>query len=224
MFYDYRILMQMRHFAPELIVWGGRWYLRYNEEGAIAGVLEDWRRESERLQVDYGIHVYNDCSTDNTECVLREAAPKNPRVVVTNPHNLGHGGTVLRGYREVRSNWVFQVDGDNEITPAHFDALWPRRKAYDFLLGWQEHRPFAFGSSRHYVGGALDRALALWPTARCEWPLPPHPSFLFEASSSPYSPRRLCAACYLKRLGFQGAGFSSAGAVPHTYHRQRVHR
>lgn len=112
----------------------------YNEETAVAPVLGAWAAELARLGVDYRLSVYDDGSADGTGAILDELARGNPRMVVVHQANRGHGPTILRGYREARSEWVFQVDSDGEMSEDAFAALWQRREAYDLLIGSRADR------------------------------------------------------------------------------------
>jgi dolichol-phosphate mannosyltransferase len=115
----------------------------YNEEGAIAAVLAKWVKELDTLNINYQIHPYNDGSKDNTAAILEAEAKKYPeRVIVHNKKNSGHGPTILQGYREQSavSEWVFQMDSDDEMGPEKFGDLWEQRDQYDFLIGIRDGR------------------------------------------------------------------------------------
>jgi dolichol-phosphate mannosyltransferase len=117
----------------------------YNEEGAIAGVLAGWTGELSRLGIDYEIRVYDDGSRDRTGDVVAGLAAANPRIVATRQQNRGHGPTVLRGYLEAGSAWIFQVDGDGEIGPGDFEQFWRCREQFDFLIGYRADRQSVLG-------------------------------------------------------------------------------
>ena len=116
----------------------------YNEEGAIAAVLDKWLSMLDRLvDVEYRIHVYNDGSKDKTKEILAQYEKgRENKLVVHNKPNSGHGATILLGYQENSRNydWLFQVDSDDEMGPELFPDLWARRSNYDFLLGIREGR------------------------------------------------------------------------------------
>ncbi len=112
----------------------------YNEETAIAGVLASWAVDLERLDVDYRLAVYDDGSADGTPRILGDLAERDPRLRIVRHSNRGHGPTILRGYREARSPWVFQVDSDGEMASSHFGSLWRERERYDFLVGDRQDR------------------------------------------------------------------------------------
>ena len=115
----------------------------YNEEGAIAGVLDSWAAELERLGIDYRLAVYDDGSRDGTGRILAELAARNPRLRATRHENRGHGPTILRGYHEARTPWILQIDSDGEMAASHFGSLWRQRDSYDFLLGARQDRASA---------------------------------------------------------------------------------
>lgn len=113
----------------------------YNEEGAIANVLEKWTKELDRLNIDYVINVYNDGSKDNTSIILKDFALKNERVIAHDKLNSGHGPTILKGYIDsTDAAWIFQIDSDDEMGPENFERLWRQRGQYDFLIGRRKDR------------------------------------------------------------------------------------
>ncbi len=116
----------------------------YNEQDAIADVLRQWCDMLNRLEIDYGIFVYNDGSKDDTAAVIKATALEigNGRIHLIDKPNSGHGPTILRGYRERvgQSTWSFQMDSDNEMGPNAFERLWEQRANYSFLLGSRDGR------------------------------------------------------------------------------------
>lgn len=114
----------------------------YNEEGAIGAVIEKWTNELNKLQIEYNIFAYNDGSKDNTAVILEDIAKNQPKIIVVNKTNSGHGSTILKAYRDNAPNytWIFQIDSDDEMGPEGFAALWEKRNEYDFLLGIRDGR------------------------------------------------------------------------------------
>ncbi len=81
----------------------------FNEEGAVAGVIEDVRR----VMPGVPILVVDDASTDSTAFVARKAGAH----VLPLPHHLGLGGCVQAGYKlafELGFLYVIRVDGDGQ--------------------------------------------------------------------------------------------------------------
>lgn len=108
----------------------------YNEEGAIAHVIQKWTHELTRLGISFNIHAYNDGSRDKSLSILHSLASENINLIVHDKKNSGHGPTILQGYRDSSNvEWIFQTDSDNEIGPESFEKLWNNRNQYDFLIG-----------------------------------------------------------------------------------------
>jgi len=108
----------------------------YNEEEIIEETLDVWVTELKRVGIDFKCQVYNDGSKDNTLEVIKKYAQTCPQVEFKNKENSGHGPTILNGYRENNdSEWIFQVDSDNELSPEFFETLWKNRENYDLLVG-----------------------------------------------------------------------------------------
>jgi glycosyltransferase involved in cell wall biosynthesis len=112
----------------------------YNEAGNIAEVIGEWTTVLDRLGIDYLLTVYDDGSRDGTEQVVRGLAADQRRLRIERHSNMGHGPTILRGYREARGEWVLQIDSDREIRAAAFEQLWRHREEYDLLMGRRTDR------------------------------------------------------------------------------------
>lgn len=108
----------------------------YNESEGIQAAITQWVNELQRLNIDFCCHVYDDGSHDDTLAILQAAAAANPRVKAYHHANMGHGPTILRGYREqCDAEWILQIDGDNEIDALEFESFWKQRERYDILVG-----------------------------------------------------------------------------------------
>ncbi|HEV8415052.1 MAG TPA: glycosyltransferase family 2 protein [Bryobacteraceae bacterium] len=84
----------------------------FNEEGAVAGVVEEVRSTVPGTP----ILVVDDCSRDATRSRARSAGAQ----VLAMPHHLGLGGCVQAGYRlayELGFDYVIRVDGDGQHDP-----------------------------------------------------------------------------------------------------------
>jgi glycosyltransferase involved in cell wall biosynthesis len=113
----------------------------FREAEIIASVLDAWCGMLDRERIDYELLAYDDGSPDATLAILQERASARPRIVVASHANRGHGPTIVRGYREARGDWVFQVDSDEEMSPDSFPLLWSRRADHDFLIARREGGP-----------------------------------------------------------------------------------
>ena len=68
---------------------------------------------------DYELILVDDCSTDNSLAVLRQAEAPNVRVIAL-PRNLSTGGARNAGIAAARGEWIILLDSDDELVP---DAL-----------------------------------------------------------------------------------------------------
>lgn len=108
----------------------------YNEQDSLRACAMSWITALDELGIDHQLLILDDGSRDDTPAVLRELA-KLPTVRAISKPNEGHGPTILRGYREgvFNSEWVFQVDSDDEIPATAFARVWNARDNHDAVLG-----------------------------------------------------------------------------------------
>ena len=90
----------------------------YNEQDSIVKVINNLKNNAP--DVDY--LIVNDCSTDNTEKILRE----NGFNYINNPINLGIGGGVQAGYlyaQQYGYDIAVQMDGDGQHDPKYLSKV-----------------------------------------------------------------------------------------------------
>ena len=90
----------------------------YNEQDSIVRVINNLKDNAP--DVDY--LIVNDCSTDNTEKILRE----NGFNYINNPINLGIGGGVQAGYlyaQQYGYDIAVQMDGDGQHDPKYLSKV-----------------------------------------------------------------------------------------------------
>ena len=90
----------------------------YNEQDSIVKVINNLKNNAP--DADY--LIVNDCSTDNTEKILRE----NGFNYINNPINLGIGGGVQAGYLYAQQNGydiAVQMDGDGQHDPKYLSKV-----------------------------------------------------------------------------------------------------
>ncbi len=127
----------------------------YNEEESLPTCVASWIATLDRVGIDYRLLVIDDGSTDATAATVAEL-DRHERVVAVSKPNQGHGPTILEGYRVAArtSEWVFQVDSDDEIPADAFPALWMLRHGVQAVFGIRLDR---------YQ--SLDRKLISWVAA-----------------------------------------------------------
>jgi len=105
-------------------------------------VLDDWIGVCERLGIDFEITIYDGGSTDATLDIVRASIEANAqgRVVLKVLPGVPHGPSILQGYRESSSDWLFQMDSDDAFGTEAFEQLWQRREEFDLLIGCRTGR------------------------------------------------------------------------------------
>lgn len=116
----------------------------YNERDNILRVI----RALEETKLPYDYLVINDCSRDDTLEILKKAGAN----YLSNPINLGIGGTVQTGYCYARDHGydiAVQMDGDGQHNPAYLkDLVTPiERGEADVVIGSRFIKKEGFQSS-----------------------------------------------------------------------------
>lgn len=116
----------------------------YNEEECIADVVSSWSKiiNSEELKGSK-LLIVNDGSKDNTGKILDSLQPNNSSLIVIHQKNAGHGNALVHGYQralELKPDWIFQTDSDNQFVPEDFWLLWKERDKSRFILGRRKIR------------------------------------------------------------------------------------
>jgi glycosyltransferase involved in cell wall biosynthesis len=94
----------------------------YNEERAIAAVVEDLNNVGREHGLDLNVIVINDCSTDSTAEVISGLKC----ISLYLPVNLGIGGAVQTGFKYAFENeydFAVQVDGDGQHPASEIPKL-----------------------------------------------------------------------------------------------------
>jgi glycosyltransferase involved in cell wall biosynthesis len=91
----------------------------FNEDRTIAQLLEQVRA----VPVAKEIIVVDDFSTDGTRAILESEVLNDDTRVFLHSKNLGKGGAVRTGLRNVRGDVVIIQDGDLEYDPRDYQAL-----------------------------------------------------------------------------------------------------
>jgi dolichol-phosphate mannosyltransferase len=116
----------------------------YNEEACIKDVVTLWQKELSRiLGNNFSILVVNDGSKDRTGLILENLKHNLSHVLVEHQDNGGHGNALLNGYKkalELKPEYVFQTDSDNQFSPSDFEKLWALRENSQMILGFRSTR------------------------------------------------------------------------------------
>lgn len=133
----------------------------YNEADCISKVVLAWSAELRKIGT-YKIIVINDGSRDNTGEILDQLAAQDAGICPIHQRNSGHGAAIIKGYNEalrLNSQWVFQVDSDDQFSPSNFADLWNLRESSPFILGQRKTRRDPL--HRRIISGILRTLIAL---------------------------------------------------------------
>jgi len=115
----------------------------YNEEGAIAKVVDEWHAIAESVGNGSKLVIFNDGSKDNTLRILENIKNKYPHLIVVDKENTRHGPTCILAYKYAiaeNADWVFQTDSDGQTTSGDFRHFWEKRNVCDFIIGYRAKR------------------------------------------------------------------------------------
>ncbi|MDB4917374.1 MAG: family 2 glycosyl transferase [Gemmatimonadetes bacterium] len=96
----------------------------YNEEGGIQTAVAAVQEHVLSLVPGAEVVVVNDGSRDRTGALADAIADADPRVRVLHTPNGGHGTALMRGLADARGEYMFLIDGDNQIPIESFQTLW----------------------------------------------------------------------------------------------------
>ncbi len=118
----------------------------YEEEHAIAGIVERVAEVLRSMNLSFEIIVVDDGSGDGTS---REAAKAGARVC-SHPYNMGNGAAVKTGIRNARGSSIVLLDADGQHPPEEIPRLLKQLGPYDLVVGARSsksnssiHRNFA---------------------------------------------------------------------------------
>lgn len=124
----------------------------YNEESTLEEILS--RVEAVELPMEREIILVNDCSTDNTEAVLKKfEEEQRPYTIERHSENQGKGAALRTGFSKATGTIVMIQDADLEYDPKDYPVL-----LQPILDGQAE---VVFGS-RFSGGGGPRRVLFFW--------------------------------------------------------------
>jgi succinoglycan biosynthesis protein ExoO len=83
------------------------------------------------------IIVVDDCSTDNTEAVVRDLiTASDPQIrYLRTDKNVGHLAALRYGIEPAASDWIVLLDGDDELSPKSIEARIAAAMEYNEAIG-----------------------------------------------------------------------------------------
>jgi glycosyltransferase involved in cell wall biosynthesis len=129
----------------------------YNEEDSISTILEKINDVDLIQGIRKEIIVVNDCSTDQTDLVIKEYLLETPQANISyfvHPKNKGKGAAIHTGIEHATGDYLLIQDADLEYDPGEYNSL-----LKPVLAG---HADIVYGS--RFMGGNPHRILFFWHT------------------------------------------------------------
>ena len=117
----------------------------YNEEAALAAVLEQSARVAGAVADRWEILVIDDGSRDRTPEIIQGFAAKCPQLrTVRHERNMGICQTIREVLTMPRLDWAFFIPGDGQVPAEEIHKLLPYADRYDLVYGWRKDRADPF--------------------------------------------------------------------------------
>jgi len=113
----------------------------YNEAGNLETLIRETIGAITGLVQQYEILIIDDGSSDKTGAIADGlcAADEHLRVI-HHEKNSGYGAALISGFKNVRYDWVFFADGDNQFDIREIELLLKHTTDYDAIIGYRKKR------------------------------------------------------------------------------------
>jgi glycosyltransferase involved in cell wall biosynthesis len=108
----------------------------YNEAAGVGHVVRSVVQVLQGLGRPFELIVVDDCSTDGTGDLAREAGAQ----VVSHSRNKGYGGSLKTGVRAARYPIVLFYDADGQFNANDIGVMLDYIPTYDMATGWRDSR------------------------------------------------------------------------------------
>ena len=108
----------------------------YNEEGNLRPLVAAIREGLEPTKVDYEIVITDDCSRDQSWCVLKQMASEDKRIRIQRfQNNCGQSAAMWAGMKAARGRYLVTLDADMQNDPRELPKFLEALNSYDCVCG-----------------------------------------------------------------------------------------
>ncbi len=112
----------------------------YNEQDNLVTLIEQIEWVMSAFSAQWEVLIINDGSTDKSQKILDDIAPKKPYLrVITFAKNAGQTSAFDAGFKRSRGTWVITLDGDGQNDPRDIPLLIEKAygtdEKYDLIAG-----------------------------------------------------------------------------------------
>jgi glycosyltransferase involved in cell wall biosynthesis len=111
----------------------------YNEKDSIQAAVEEIEETVMKTVPNCELIVV-ESSKDGTRDILDRLAAREPRLKVIHQPPRGHGPALIAGLDAAAGQYIFMVDGDQQIPLSAFDSLWQAMPGNDAVFGIRTKR------------------------------------------------------------------------------------
>lgn len=113
----------------------------FNEEKNIEKTIAGADKILKDLKLDCEIIIVDDGSLDKTPQIVDKIAANNKKVkVIHHPKNLGYGGALKTGFKNVKFPWVAFTDSDGQFDFGEIKLFLQKTDQADLILGYRLNR------------------------------------------------------------------------------------
>ncbi|MER8956526.1 glycosyltransferase family 2 protein [Mesorhizobium sp. M0833] len=112
----------------------------YNEERNIEEAIDDVLQHVASTVPDLEIIIVDDGSRDKTAALAKALAVRDPRIVLIQQSNQGHGPALANGLAKATGDWLFLLDSDRQVPLDDFARHWQLTASHDVVLGFRRPR------------------------------------------------------------------------------------
>lgn len=129
--------------------------MAYNEQDNIAEAIDRAYKVAKEIANKFEIIIaYAECSTDNTEKIIKEKMQsiQELKIVYRPKERPGYGYGLISGIKNAQYQYIFYTDSDNQFDVDEIKLLLPYLKDYDIVQGRRVDRKDSIARKMYALG------------------------------------------------------------------------